>query len=332
VIVGPTAGGKSALAVGVAKALGERLGVAGGGAGAEIVTADSIQIYRGLDIGSAKPTEAEREGIRHHLIDVVEPTERFSVDAWLELAERTIGEITGRGAVPVVVGGTHLYIKALLEGLFEGPEPDEALRAELRAMDAAARRADLERVDPRAAARIHFNDERRTVRALEVFRKTGRPISDWQTQWDSARGRTDCVLVGVEWRVEELNRRINARVKGMIERGLVPEVRGLWEAGRLGPQAREALGYKQLAEHFEGRTGLEGAIEAIKIETRRFAKNQRTWLRRLKITPGSVWVQMPEGGEGDVAQRLVDQMLRIDAARVPPGVIGSGDGGGPGKG
>ena len=283
VIIGPTAGGKSELAVEVAMLLG-------GPPAAEVVTADAFQVYRGMDIGTAKPAHEERRGIAHHLIDIVEPTQKFTVSDWLGAAERAVADINAGGRVPVVVGGTHLYIKAFLEGLFEGPDPDPGLRESLRAMGLPALRVELERVDPAAALRIHPNDERRTIRALEVFRQTGRPISEHQRQWDAGGGREDCVLVGLEWPVEALNRRINARVKGMMERGLLEEVRGLWSAGRLGPQAREALGYKQLVEHLEGRAPLEEAVEQIKIETRRFAKNQRTWLRRLRSTPKSVWI------------------------------------------
>jgi tRNA dimethylallyltransferase len=285
VIIGPTAGGKSDLAVEVALRLG------GGSPGAaEIITADSVQIYRGMDIGSAKPTDAERRGIAHHLIDIVEPTDAFTVSDWLGAAEAALAEIRGRGAAPVLAGGTHLYIKAFLDGLFEGPEPDPLLREQLRARGPAALRAELQRVDPAAAARIHANDERRTIRALEVYHQTGIPISTHQSQWDAGRTRRDCVAVGLDWPAELLNRRINARVKQMMERGLLDEVRALHAAGRLGPQAREALGYKQLVGHLEGRATLEEAVEEIKIETRRFAKNQRTWLRRLRTTPGSVWI------------------------------------------
>jgi len=284
VIAGPTAGGKSDLAVDVALALG-----GGGGTDrAEIVTADAFQVYRGLDIGTAKPTAAERRGITHHLIDIVEPGEssRFTASDWLAHATRAIDEIRARGRVPIVVGGTHLYIKMLLEGMFEGPGADEALRAELSAKPLHELRAELERVDPEAAARIHPNDSRRTIRALEVFRLTGTPISALQTQWDRGTSalRADIpsfTLITLHWPVEELNRRINARVRAMVERGLVEEARSLWQRGLLAGQAGEALGYKQLVAHFEGAASLEDAIERIKIETRRFAKSQRTWLRRL---------------------------------------------------
>ena len=290
IIVGPTAGGKTALAVEVAL----RLNDAEPGPVAEIVSADSMLIYKGLDIGSAKPTPEEREGIPHHLIDLVEPTDRFTIHDWLKLAHKTITDIRERGHVPIVVGGTHLYIKALLEGMFEGPGEDQLVRAQLREMEPAAIRSELERVDPAAAARLHPNDLRRSIRALEVFRLTGTPISRLQKQWDAEPDLNDepadHVLIGLDWTSEDLNPRINARVKAMIEKGLVEEAHALWKANRLGAQAKEALGYKQLIPVFEGKATLNQAIEEIKIETRRFAKNQRTWMRRLRTTPGAVWI------------------------------------------
>jgi tRNA dimethylallyltransferase len=322
--------------VDLAITLRERHGIA-----AEIVTADAFQVYRGLDIGTAKPTVEERRGVAHHLIDIVSSTsaapgsesrgtqmQPFTLDDWLRRAKETIAALRDRSVLPIVVGGTHLYIKALLEGLFEGPEPDHGLRAELTAMDAAARRAELERVDPAAAARIHPNDVRRTVRALEVFRLTGTPISAHQKQWDreetrKAEGGTgneevprlslagaqgavsnaEFLLVTLDWEPEALNRRINARVKSMMERGLLDEVRRLIESNGFTPQSAEALGYKQLIPLVRGALEagrwppepgpLEEAVEKIKIETRRFAKNQRTWLRRLSVTPGAIRLPAP---------------------------------------
>jgi len=294
VIIGPTAGGKTALSVEVAlqSALGLPESAKGKGAAqGEIITADAFQVYRGLDIGTAKPTPAEQRGVPHHLIDFRDPGEKFTVADWLSEAEKLLAEIRGRRHLPIVVGGTHLYIKSLLEGMFEGPSADAALREQLAAMPPADLRAELERIDAPTAARLHPNDLRRTIRAIEVFRITGSPISQLQQQWDQAgRGRTDCVLVGLEWPVELLNRRINARVKDMVARGLVDEVRDLWQAGKLIGQAREALGYKQLVEAFEGRCSVDDALEQIKIDTRRLAKAQRTWMRRLRPTPGSVWI------------------------------------------
>jgi tRNA dimethylallyltransferase len=299
IIIGPTAGGKSALALSLVDELRARRAAPGDENPAELVSADAFQVYRGMDVGTAKPTAEERARAPHHLIDLVEPSESFTVAQWLKLAEAAIAEIRTRSALPIVVGGTHLYVKALIDGLFEGPDPDPAVRAQLAQMDPAARRDELQRVDPAAAARIHPADDRRTIRALEVCRTTGRPISDWQQQWgrESSR-RTDCVLVFLDWPTEAINRRINARVRGMIDRGLVDEARNLWQSGRFAPyarQAREALGYKQLIRHFEGACTLDEAIEQIKIETRRFAKNQRTWIRRLG--GGGASIRIPMGGD-----------------------------------
>lgn len=341
VIAGPTAGGKSDLAVALALHARERHGIE-----AEIITADAFQIYRGMDIGTAKPTIEERRGVVHHLIDLVAATAEatggpaaraphaFTVEDWLTLATAKIAELREAGKLPIVVGGTHLYIKALLDGLFQGPEPDPALRAELHAMDPAARRAELERVDPAAAARIHPNDIRRTVRAMEVFRQTGRPISEHQRQWDTTDGESGTRVAGrgaesasvqardprpgtrfrlviLDWETEALNRRINARVKQMMEQGLLDEVRRLSERGPMLPQAAEALGYKQLLPLLALGRGwppreadVEAAVEQIKIETRRFGKNQRTWLRRLRTTPGAVAIACPPPAGPDTVARI----------------------------
>jgi tRNA dimethylallyltransferase len=326
VICGPTAGGKSALALALARAL------RADGQDAEIVTADAYQVYRGMDIGTAKPTPAERAEVVHHVVDVVEPAEAFSVERWRALAEGAIEVCRARGVVPIVVGGSHLFIKALLEGLFEGPGQDAALRAQLQAMDAHERRVELERVDPQAALRIHRNDVRRTVRALEVFRLTGVPISAHQQQWRQSgggdgegeeRSRPDALLVSLQWPTEALNRRINQRVCQMMQQGLLEEVRAL--APTLGPTAREALGYKQLLGLVEQgeRLGkwpppealVDEATERIKIETRRFAKNQRTWLKNLRLTPGGLALACGEGTEPGVeVLDLPEQVMAIRAA------------------
>ena len=312
VIIGPTAGGKTALAVELAHRFEQKTGVLG-----EVISADSIQVYKRLDIGSAKPTEEEKRGVAHHLIDHVEPTEAYSVDRWLREAEVLVDEIRGRGATPIVVGGTHLYVKAFLEGLFEGPPPDPALRAALHAMPSEERRVELERIDPAAAMRIHPNDTRRTVRALEVYRQTGTPLSEQQSQWDRGHRRTDAMPVALLWPSELINSRINTRVRLMVEQGLVEEVRKLWEAGDLDSQAGEALGYKQFLGHFRGEITLEKAIEQVRIETRRFAKNQRTWLRRLVgVATGSDRANLdPESVCVDINRRAA---CCLDAATTDP--------------
>ncbi|MDY7109188.1 MAG: tRNA (adenosine(37)-N6)-dimethylallyltransferase MiaA [Planctomycetota bacterium] len=304
-ILGPTAGGKTALAVALARAL------PGGG---ECISADSMQVYRGMDIGTAKPTPAERAAVPHHLLDIVDPSEEgFSVDTWLDLAEAAIARIRARGRWPIVVGGTNLYAQALLAGLFDGPEPDPDLRRSLQAMDAEALRRQLREIDPPAAERIHPNDRKRTIRAIEVHELTGRRLSDLQQQWDSGRIRPDVRIIGLHWPVEAINRRINARVKAMIEGGFVEEVRRLWENDRLGRQAREALGYRQIVDHLEGRLTLVEATEQIKIRTRRLAKQQRTWLRRFRQHGQSAWL---EAG-GRALQELVKYALSAIHEDVP---------------
>lgn len=322
VIAGPTAGGKTSLAIACAK-LAQADGL---NSHAAVISADAFQVYRGLDIASAKPSMAEREGVEHHLIDIVEPSEPFTVAQWLELATQTIDEIERAGGWPIIAGGTHLYIKALIDGLFEGPPANDALREELRALPAAERRAELERVDPKAAARIHPADERRTVRALEVYRLTGTPISDHQGQWDSGTNplADRLLLVTLHWETQAINARINARVKQMVEAGLVEETQRLLEAGTLGPQAAQALGTKQVAAYLDqskrgaSQSGfsLINAIERTKIETRRFAKNQRTWLRRLAAGPGETPRRLsihPETqSTEETAQIVVSQCFRRD--------------------
>jgi len=310
VICGPTAGGKTAAAVALAHVLRDRHGIT-----AEVVTADAFQVYSGMDIGTAKPTLSERAGVPHHLIDLVDPTQRFTLDQWLSAAERQIAALRARGTLPIVVGGTHLYIKALLEGLFDGPGADAPLRAELESMDPALRRAELQRIDPAAAQRIHANDTRRTVRAIEVFRLTGRPISEHQSQWDRAgAARTDALLVTLHWPTDALNRRINARVKQMMEQGLLDEVRAIAAKPGFGPQSREALGYKQLLELLASSQGvsdtsLGDAVERIKIETRRFGKNQRTWLKRLSLIQGALPIEAAETDSIAIAQTIANKVL-----------------------
>ena len=309
IIAGPTAGGKSAL--GVALALRVRSGaLAPHVRDAEIITADAFQVYRGMDIGTAKPTPAERRGVVHHLIDIVEPTERYSVSQWLADATEVIAAARARGNLPIVVGGTHLYIKALLDGLFEGPGADEALRGALFEMSPESLRTELSRVDPAAAARLHPNDLRRTVRALEVFRLTGRPISELQTQWDRSRRGTppEFLPVLVDWPVDAINSRINDRVRQMMAQGLEDETRGLLARGVLGPQAREALGYKQLARAIQAGESIDDAIEEIKIETRRFGKNQRTWLKRLRTTPGVMCLKV-DVARGPECERWASEII-----------------------
>ncbi len=273
VIVGPTASGKSALALRLAR---ERSG--------EIVSCDSLQVYRGLDIGSAKPTAAERAEVPHHLLDVADPDEAFSAAAYARLARAALRGIASRGRLAIVAGGTGLYLRALLHGLFEGPSRDEALRRRLEGIaerfgDARLHRL-LARVDPEAGARVRPRDRVRVVRALEVYRSTGRPISEQQRGGATPLRGFRPLVVGLDPGREELRRAVKARTREMLVRGLLDEVWGLLGRG-YGPELRplRAIGYRQAVAAVRGETTVEEAERAIVTETLRFAKRQRTWFR-----------------------------------------------------
>ena len=282
-ILGCTAGGKGSL--------GRELARRTGG---QILSVDSMKIYRRMDIGTAKPTPAQRAEISHHCIDLVEPSESFSVARYVRAADEAIARIAAAGAPVLAVGGTALYVKGLSEGLFEGPSADAELRAELKARAAVegwpVLHTELAAIDPPAAARIHPNDAKRIVRALEVYRLTGSTISDLQQQWDLPAGRQaarrtqyDCVFIGLRRDKDDANRRINARVKRMIELGLRDEVAGLLaEPAGLSRQAAQALGYAEMIRHLAGELTLDETVEQIKINTRQFAKRQRTWFRSFR--------------------------------------------------
>jgi len=293
-LIGCTASGKSDVGMRLASRLG-----------AEIVSADSMMVYRRMDVGTAKPSPHQRAAVAHHLIDVVEPAESFSVAQYVDQADEVIARLHAGGRCPLVVGGTALYLKALTEGLFPGPSANLEFRRKLR--DRAQREgvpalhAELAAVDPDAAARIHPNDLRRIERALEVYDLSGKPISVLQQQWGRTR-RYDCRFVGIRRAVSDLNHRINRRVSQMIDDGLVDEVRGLLaEPAPLSLQARQALGYAQIIDHLEGRCSLEDAVEQIKILTRRFGKGQRTWFRRFE---GVEWLDVePDESPESIAAR-----------------------------
>jgi tRNA dimethylallyltransferase len=284
VILGPTASGKTALALAVA----ERIG-------AEILSVDSMQVYRGMDVGTAKPSADEQRRVRHHLIDVVEPSQPFAVSRFVEQADAVIADAGARGVPLVATGGTPMYYKALFEGLFDGPGTDLAVRERLNAEPLADLHALLLAVDPDAAARIHGNDRRRLVRALEVYELTGRPISSFQTDWTAGTHRHMATWFGLLWDKDALNRRINARVKAMVAAGWVDETRALLARyGTLSQTAAEATGYHELIEHLAGRMLLDDAIEQIKIATRQLAKRQMKWFRRW---PQVKWLDATQGLE-----------------------------------
>ncbi|MDG2424826.1 MAG: tRNA (adenosine(37)-N6)-dimethylallyltransferase MiaA [Phycisphaerales bacterium] len=299
-ITGPTAGGKTAISIALARALP---------LGGECIIADSMQVYRGMDIGTAKPTSVEQGGVPHHLLDIAEPDQPFNVDHWLALAEQAILEIQSRNRHPIIVGGTNLYIQSFLSGMMDGPEPDEMVRERLHALDTPTLRAALEQADPVSARRIHANDRRRTIRALEFHELTGEPISNRQSQWDTDTTRANTLLVGLNYPAEIINPRINARVREMMDQGLLGEVEKLHKANKLGPQAMEALGYRQLVDHLEGRLPLEEAVEQIKIRTRRFAKQQRTWLKRFQAQVGGCWLDCQDNDTQTLVDKAVKEVL-----------------------
>lgn len=275
-IIGPTASGKSALALAVA----ERVG-------GELLCVDSMTVYRGMDVGTAKPTTDDRARVPHHLLDVADPTETFTVARFVELADAAIADAFRRGRAVVAVGGTPMYFKALFEGLFEGPGADTDVRQRLGGWTSDALHARLREIDPVAAERIHQNDRKRMIRAIEVFELTGQPISSLQTHWNaedtSPAWRHPVRWVGLHWEREALNRRINARVKEMLAAGWLDEVRRLLARhGPLSKTAAEAAGYAELIAHAQGRLSLEEAVEQTKISTRQLARRQIKWFRRFR--------------------------------------------------
>ena len=274
--------------------------------GGECVLADSMQVYRGMSIGTAQPTAAERAEAPHHLCGFVDPRNaEFTVRDWLDEANRAIESIRGRRSHPIVVGGTNLYIRSLLEGVFDGPGRDDVIRRDLETHDDETLHHRLREADPASAERIHRNDRRRMIRALEVQAITGIPLSDHKQQWtDAPRSRADVRLVVLDRPVDQLNRRINARVKAMLDTGFLDEVDRLRTEGGLGSQAREAVGYRELLEHLEGRCTIEEAAERIKIRTRRYGKQQRTWLRRFAAIPGTIRLDPTDRPAGDVADAI----------------------------
>jgi tRNA dimethylallyltransferase len=268
-IAGPTAAGKSEIAV----ALAEKIG-------GEIISVDSMQVYRGLDIGTAKPDAATQKKIPHHLIDVCDLAEPFDAAKFVQLADRAVTEIRSRKRTPIFCGGTGLYFKAFLEGLGEAPPADATLRAELEAAPPARLLEELRERDPAAYDTIDKQNPRRVIRALEVIRLTGKPFSGQRASWATPPATRDPLHLFTR-SAADLRRRIDARVDEMFRRGLVEETRGLLAHGLAENRtAMQAIGYRQAAGHLRGEHTLAGTIELVKIRTRQFAKRQLTWFRR----------------------------------------------------
>lgn len=277
VVTGPTAAGKSSLAVDLARVLG-----------GEIVSADSMQVYRLLDIGTAKPSAADRAKVPHHLVDYVDPAETYNAGRFIADAKAAIQQLRSRRVVPVVCGGTALYLQALFHGLAPGPGRDPTLREQLESRwDAGQRLAlweELQRADPDLASRLHPNDRSRIIRGLEVWSACGRPLSQLQAEHRTGALRYDALWIGVGVDRPELYRRIDERVVRMMAAGWVAEVQGVLEQGYTAdiPPLR-AIGYRQICGYLSRGGELSGVISEIQKQTRHFAKRQLTWFRRMPL-------------------------------------------------
>jgi len=300
VITGPTASGKTWLAVELAKRYG-----------GEVVSADSMQIYRRMDIGTAKPTAEEMQGIAHHMLDVADPGEDFSAARYVDMASRCVEDILARGALPILAGGTGLYLDSLLSGrTFAAFDPSSPLRSQLEERYAReggqALLEELARTDPEAAARLHPNDAKRIVRALEVWLTTGKTITQHDRETKALPPRYDALTLSLDFeRREDMWDRIDRRVDRMMEAGLAGEVRALLDSGV--PRrctAMQAIGYKEMVPVVSGDMAAEDAAAQIKLRSRQYAKRQRTWFRRDKQAKPLIWGPVPDLAE--VLQRSTD--------------------------
>lgn len=303
ILTGPTAVGKTALSIKLAQALG-----------GEIISADSMQVYRHMDIGSAKVTAGERKGIPHYLIDVLEPDEEFNVNLFQHMAKAALKEIYSHGHIPIIAGGTGFYIQALLYDIdFTENDGDSSIR---RSLEALARDAGdgapallhhmLEEVDQEAAAQIHANNLKRVIRAIEYFRQTGEKISVHNERERARESPYDFLYYVVDRDRALLYKRIDQRVDQMLERGLVDEVRGLRAMGlRRGHTSMQGLGYKEIWDYLEGKYSLEEAVRILKRDTRHFAKRQLTWFKRERDVS---WIKLEEYGNN--YELVLERMIR----------------------
>jgi tRNA dimethylallyltransferase len=279
-IAGPTAVGKSEMAPRLAEQIG-----------GEIISADSMQVYRGLDIGTAKPSPAERTRVPHHLIDICDLTESFDAAQFIRRAQKAVEEIQARGRVPIFCGGTGLYFKAFLSGLGQAPSANPGLRSELEAVSFESLLRELRERDPVAYEKMDRQNPRRVIRAVEVIRLTGKKFSEQRAEWKSeVQSSKPENFFAFSRQPDDLRVRIDSRVDAMFARGLVDETRALLQRG-LGQNrtAMQAIGYRQVVEHLRGECSLSETIEQVKIRTRQFARRQLTWFRR-QLDP--VWIEL----------------------------------------
>ncbi len=302
VITGPTASGKTALGVALARRLG-----------GEVVSADSMQIYRGMDIGTAKPTPEEMQGVPHHMIDIADPAENYSVSRYAKEAAACVDDILARGKLPVVVGGTGLYIDSLIAGrTFADGTADTALRQELSErydeIGGEGLLGELRKVDPERAAKLHPADKKRIVRAMEVYILTGRTITQHDAETRAVPPRYDAAKIALDFAVrQDLYDRIDRRVDIMVQQGLFDEVRALLAAGVPADcTAMQAIGYKEAVAAVQGKAAPQDAVAAIQLASRRYAKRQLTWLRR---DQDLFWLRHEKTPDMDRACRLSTQFL-----------------------
>jgi tRNA dimethylallyltransferase len=304
-LVGPTAVGKSAVAFELVQSLGT-----------ELISADSRQVYRGMDIGTAKPTPAERARVTHHLLDVVEPDQPFSAGQFRVLASAVIEKLHQQGRIPIVIGGTGLYVKLLAYGVWQGPPSatgaDWDLRRRLRREEeiqgAGYLHHRLREIDPESAARIKPRDLSKIIRAIEVFEKTGRPLSAFHREHRFQERPYRAVMIGLRRSRPDLYRRIEERVDRMMKEGLVEEVRGLLSKG-YSPDlsSMQGLGYRQIIGYLKKRYDLTEAVRLLKRDTKRYAKRQMTWFNR---DPSIQWIDLQEADETKEAWVKVDSVIR----------------------
>lgn len=296
-VVGPTSAGKTDFSLKLARRLP-----------GEIISADSMQAYRHMDIISQKPTEYQRKEIPHYLVDILEPREEYSAAEFIKRASTSIDIIIGRNKIPIIVGGSGLYIKALIDGLFPGPKKDplfrEGLETEARENGPAALYNRLKEIDPQTASNIHPNDLRRIIRAMEVFHLTGIPISIHKKQTVGIKDRFNIMLYGLLRRRENLYKRIEEKVEEMFKNNLVAEVKNLVKKAP-SITARSSLGYKEVSGYLNKHYSLEEAKNLLKKNTRRFAKRQMTWFRADKRIK---WIDLDNATEEDAVELIIKEM------------------------
>jgi tRNA dimethylallyltransferase len=294
IICGPTGIGKTGFAIELARKFK-----------GEIIGADSMQIYRRMDIGTAKPTQAERSSVVHHMVDIIDPDESFDAETYAGIAFRRIVSLEKRGAVPFVAGGTGLYIKSLVFGLFDGGPTDLVIRNRLKEESEEYGSLLLHRrlnpIDPETAEKLHVNDTYRIIRALEIYEITGTPISVFHRRHRFRTRRLDTLSFGLRMDRERLYERIDARVDAMIEAGLLEEVKNLLAAGYSAElKSMQSIGYRHMVKFIEGRTAWEETVRTLKRDTRRYAKRQMTWFRAV---PDIVWLSPEDGDKAENAVR-----------------------------